>query len=108
MIDPAPAAAAAALGDAAFWWALVEKGSLVFVFFGMTVLVLLGFHKRWLAPGWLLDERDRRIAALELGEAQWRSLALQSIGLSSRFAAVALPTGPFPPTPPTTTPTGGG
>jgi hypothetical protein len=97
------------MSDPALWWTLVEKGSLVFVFFGMTVLVLLGFHKKWLAPGWVLAEKDARIAALEASEAQWRNLALQSIGLSSRFAAVALPTGPFPPTPSCpTTPTGGG
>jgi len=90
------------MSDPTGWWALVEKGSLVFVFFGMTVLVLLGFHKRWLAPGWLLDERDRRIAALEASEAQWRTLALQSIGMSSRFAEAALPAARFP-TPPAPT-----
>jgi len=94
--------------DPTVLWTLVERGGLLFVFFALAVGQAWAYYRKWIVPGWLLVERDRRISVLETEVHQWRTMALQSIGLSSRFASVALPTGPFPPTPPTTTPTEGG
>jgi hypothetical protein len=78
-------------------WALVERGGLLFVFFSLAVGQAWAYYKKWVVPGWILVERNQRIAALETEVVQWRTLALQSIGLSSRFASVALPIGGAPP-----------
>lgn len=84
--------------DLSILWALVEQGGLLFVFFALAVGQAWAYYRKWIIPGWLLSERDRRIAALEVELNQWRTMALQSIGLSSRFASVALPHGvPLPP-----------
>lgn len=89
--------------DLSVVWALVERGGLLFVFFALAVGQAWAYYRKWVVPGWLLVERDRRIGALETELNQWRTMALQSIGLSSRFASVALPTGlPVTVAPPTT------
>jgi hypothetical protein len=77
--------------DPTVWWALVERGGLLFVFASLAVGQAWAYFKRWVIPGWLLTERDQRIATLEGEVLQWQTLALQSIGLSTRFASVALP-----------------
>lgn len=80
----------------AAWFAFVKDGGLLLVFVALSVGQAWAYFKRWIIPGWLLRERDQRILALEGEVNQWRTLALQSIGLSSRFAAVALPAGQTP------------
>jgi len=75
------------------WLLFIKEGGLLLVFVALSVGQAWAYFKRWVVPGWLLVERDHRILALEGEVTQWRTLALQSIGLSSRFAAVALPAG---------------
>jgi hypothetical protein len=71
------------------WFTLIKDGGLLLITVLLLVSTTFAYFKRWVVPGWLLTERDKRIATLEGEVIQWRTLALQSIGMSARFAAVA-------------------
>ena len=78
------------------WFAVVEKGGLLLVFVVLAIGQAWAYYKRWVVPGWLLTERDARIAALEVEVHTWRTLALNTTGLASRFAVAALDPPPQP------------